>query len=326
MSGGGRMDYRVSPVRLIAGWLCTLAITSVAGLGHSAECRQSPVDPVSLGEQLFNSKALSSKGDMSCSSCHIPDKGFMDGYERALSRTRQLTRRTPTLLNLRYYSSFSWDGRNNSLNAQIEGALLARHEMNSSEERLRQAMARIYCFSGSSSEAKALAVDSLSAYLRSVQNHQTRYTEFAAGKAALSADEMAGYKTLIRLGCLTCHSEPNFTDNRFHDIGLPKRRLVLQSTSNPPQEFELGFDYGRGNIEPGKASLFSFRTPSLFNVTLNAAFMHDGTFRSLDEVLSFYESRGLYDGSVRVTLTGEERENIKSFLKTLETNGRSSSE
>ena len=114
--------------------------------------------------------------------------------------------------------------------------------------------------------------------------------EYLRGKRTLSKLEQRGWIVFLKLGCGQCHPPPNLTDNKFHDIGLPRRRLLLQTNANPgvPDRFELGFDFGRANISDRAEDMHRFRTPSLYNVMSTGPYMHNGLFASVDEVLDFY--------------------------------------
>ena len=119
-----------------------------------------------------------------------------------------------------------------------------------------------------------------------------------------------------KAGCVKCHTPPHFTDNQFHDIGLPRRNTIFESyTRDGKDVFRLGPDFGRGNIVAGQESLFTFRTPSLLNVAQTAPYMHDGTFRELEEVLDFY---GRTDSILQQNpLNRSEKKDLIAFLHTL---------
>ncbi len=259
---------------------------------------------------------------MSCASCHQASGAFQDGYERALARTRVLSRNTPTLLNVNRYTSYFWDGRASSLPEQVTGPLLNRHELNSSEKLLTQ-------FTEATPELKKAWLQSekpllefvpkaLTDYMLSNATTSTKFDLYLRGKNAMSKRELAGWKLFSgKFRCVSCHALPNLTDNKFHDIGMSKRRLILQTNANPNEKdrFELGFDYGRANISDQAADLHAFRTPSLYNVWLTAPYMHNGTFQNLEEVLDFYSRKRQKSGLA--AFSQAESTALLAFMKAL---------
>lgn len=159
-------------------------------------------------------------------------------------------------------------------------------------------------------------------FVISVSTRESRFSLYLEDKSILTKEEISGFELFVgKAKCAVCHSPPEFTDNSFHDNGLFRRRLILQTRANPDiqDRFELGFDYGRGNIESGTAHLFKFRTPSLYNIALTAPYMHDGSFRTLEEVIDFY-NRGGKNREKHIEplfLKENEKAFLIKFLKTL---------
>lgn len=287
---------------------CTAAAVACVVLACWASGLQAQVS-AQIGRDYFHDKRLSSDGGMACATCHVPGKALQDGYERALARRLVQTRNTPSLLNVGRHTVYFWDGRARSLEAQIREPLFARSEMNASAETLQQATA-----SCPASQAAWLAsglpiadfvVRSLADYVRSVgQGDKSRFELFLGGQRTLSRAEAAGWAVFSsKLQCVRCHRPPALTDDGFHDIGLPRRHIVLQTTADRSvaDRFQLGFDYGRSNISDQPADQHKFRTPSLYNVMQTAPYMHDGAFRNIDEVLDFYSRQRVADGKTAIS-------------------------
>jgi cytochrome c peroxidase len=198
--------------------------------------------------------------------------------------------------------------------------LFARHELNSSEAILKnfietEPLLR-NAWQKSQLTVKDFVLKSLEQFILSICTEDSRYSLFLEGKEKLTKEEMTGLTIFFgKAKCSQCHLPPDFTDNKFHDTGLFKRRLILQTRGNPesPDRFELGFDYGRGNIEPGEHNVFSFRTPSLYNVQLTAPYMHD------EEVVDFYNRGGDAPSTKHkpLNLNNKEKVALVAFLKTL---------
>lgn len=324
----------MTPINLSA-LICVLAI-SVATLyalpvnPNSSHDNARTRDSLSIvaGSLLFNSTMLSSDGRLSCSSCHPPDVAFQDAYERALSRSLILTRNTPTLLNVRHYTSFFWDGRATSLKEQITGPLFNRLELGSNDSILHKAVLEdkklryiFYILKYPSDSVRDFVVNSLARFLESIGTNNTWFHLSLEDIVQLTQEERHGRDLFFgKAACSQCHQWPNLTHNSFHEIGLSRQRIILETYSDGGKErSRLGYDYGRGNIAPGKANLFKFRTPSLFNVALTSPYMHNGSIATLAGVLDFYARGGDIEGSEThpIDLTREEKAAIVAFLCTL---------
>lgn len=238
-------------------------------------------EKVALGRDLFNDPRLSGNGAQSCASCHQADRGFGDGQPLGRGADgRALVRHTPTLWNIGFAARLFSDGRAASLEEQAlmpitNGAEMGRHPGTSidpiqADPDYRRRFARAFPDAPETSElnvAKALA-----AYQRTLVSPDTPYDRWARGDAAaLSPAARRGFQLFVgRGGCAQCHSGPNFTDGRFHDVGLPDA------------------DLGRGAITGKRAHDHAFRTPGLREVSRTAPYMHDGSLPSLEAVVDHY--------------------------------------
>lgn len=300
-----------------------------------------------LGRSLFLSPALSRDGDRACASCHDPDHAFTDGRQQAMGRDgRPLSRNTPTLYNLRWASTFNWDGRSESLEAQALGPLLAANELGGDIEdivahiagdaRLKELYAQAFpasppvmrqppqqpkpaSISGPAEVEQAAHVErdgvlaALSAYTRTLVSPPTRFDAWIAGSPdALTIQERSGFDIFTgKGGCVACHVGWRFSDDKLHDIGL------AVGAADPADRA------ARPEAEPGTPGVFAFKTPTLRAVSETAPYMHDGRFDSLDQVVDHYAEkvrarRGLSPGlAARLDLTPGERADLVAFLKTL---------
>lgn len=324
---------RISPATLAMGCLALLAAaamdTVAAGsAGRDAVWRsifqREAVPPgsepaqerIRLGHDLFRDPRLSGGEDLACASCHDPDRAFTDGRTRGRARDgSDLKRNVPHLYNLAWGSRFFWDGRAPTLEAQVRGPLLARDEMagdfGQASQRLTAdpAMASRFAaaFPSSPIISEETIVAALAAYERSLVSPLTRFDRWVAGdEAALSPGELQGFRLFTgKAGCVACHGGWRFTDDGFHDIGLK------------------GSDPGRGAVEGGVPGLAEFKTPGLRELAHTAPYMHDGSKRTLAEVLDHYagglEKRpSLAQNIVRDLVLGEtERAALIAFLLTL---------
>jgi cytochrome c peroxidase len=272
---------------------------------------------VALGKELFSDVRLSGGQTRSCASCHRPKRAFADGEMRPFGLDgRTMQRNTPALWNLAWSPLFTWDGRANSLAAQTRAPLEHANEMAGAWSvilaRLSADTTIIAAFASAfAGEDPAITPENvlaaLVAYERSLVSPLTRFDHWVAGdEEALLPDELAGFRLFVgRAGCVGCHSGWRFTDDRFHDIGLP------------------GDDAGRGAIEGGVPGLRAFKTPGLREVVHTAPYMHDGSLPTLEAVVAHYagglrERPGVDSGLVRgLELDAGERAQLIAFLRTL---------
>lgn len=271
---------------------------------------------IDLGRDLFHDTRLSGDGTRSCASCHQPALGFTDGLATGEGRDgRPLKRNTPTLFNVGSGTHFFWDGRAESLEEQARGPLLAAAEMAGdfagmiarlgSDAGMVRRFAAAFPDAGEISEAAILS--SLAAYERTIEAPLSRFDHWVEGNdAALSAEEKQGFSLFIgRAGCVSCHGGWRFTDDLFHDIGLP------------------GADPGRGALAHGVTGVAQFKTPGLRELLDTAPYMHDGSLVTLAAVVEHYsegriERASLDPNIVRdMRLSAEEKAQLVAFLKTL---------
>ena len=242
---------------------------------------------VDLGAMLFFDPRLSRSHQMACASCHDPDLTWADGRTVAFGNRRvALTRNTPSLLTSGYGTSFFWDGRASSLENQAHDVLLNHQEMDGEEavvlRRLRASPVYIEKFKSvfADPEISLLRVSqAIATYLRAVSEAEgptSRFDFFMRGKSQALGDEAVRGLHLFRTTarCINCHNGPNFTDGRFHNLGLSYYGRKLQ-------------DLGRYEITHRPEDVGAFKTPSLRGVAQTGPYMHLGLFR-LPGVLNLY--------------------------------------
>ena len=243
-------------------------------------------EKIELGRRLFFDPRLSGSGQLACASCHEPDMFWSDGRAVSFGHNRkQLTRNAPSLLNGGLRSSFFWDGRAESLEAQAEAVLTNPDEMHATAENMEETLSSLPEYGvwftevfGDSTPTMERITQALAAFERTLVGGQTRFDYFLNGKsAALSDSELAGlhlFRTDAR--CMNCHHGPLLTDDQFHNVGV----------SNYGTRFE---DLGRYKVTSDPKDVGAFRTPSLRNVGRTAPYMHSGMF-TLEELLTLYNS------------------------------------
>lgn len=240
---------------------------------------------IALGKLLFESTDLSADGTRSCRSCHEPERAFSDGRPRALARDGgELERNAPMLMNLAWAPSLMWDGRADSLEHQAAMPIENPRELAGAwpdiVRRIKLKPEVDVAFHVAFSERPAAqpvtVTRALAAYVRSLVSPPSRFDRWVAGDdAALSQTELSGFAVFVgKAGCVACHAGWRFTDDKFHDIGLP------HDTTRP--------DPGHGAIAGGVPGLAAFKTPSLRELPRTAPYMHDGSKPTLAAVVDHY--------------------------------------
>ena len=235
---------------------------------------------VELGRMLYYDPRLSGNGTISCATCHNPALGWADGLAKGIGiNGTKLGRSSPTVLNAAYYETQFWDGRAPSLEEQAKGPILSAGEMGGSAEGAVKTVAAIpgyverfqKVFAGEVTFdriAKAIA-----AFERTAVDLDSPFDRWARGdEKAMTDAQKRGFEVFTGKGrCATCHSGPNFADKRYHNIAL-----------------EDG-DEGRSAVSKDPKEKGAFRTPTLRNVALTGPYMHNGSLKTLRQVIDHYE-------------------------------------
>lgn len=273
---------------------------------------------VELGKLLYFDNRLSKDRSMSCASCHHPSKGYADGLPRAKGfMGKELGRHSPTILNAAFNEPQFWDGRASGLEEQAKGPMLAAGEMNMGHSDV--VIGLLEKIPGYQQRFKAVfgeitfdnVAKSIAAFERTLITKESRYDNYLRGnKMALNASEKRGMGIYIgKASCTLCHNGANLTDNKFHNIGVPQMG---------PEKVDLG----RFVISQKSADIGAFKTPTLRNIEITAPYMHDGAFKTLEEVVDFYNKGGdknKHKSSMMepLGLSTQEKKDLVNFLKTL---------
>ncbi len=273
---------------------------------------------VALGRRLFSDRRLSRDGSMACATCHDPDRAFTDGRRLAIGYERQRgTRNVPTIVNRGYGSTFFWDGRAPTLEAQVLEPIQGSRELASSvadvvaslrdDATYRAAFAGVF---GREPSAEDLA-RALASYVRSIQSGDSPLDRYVDRDAqALSPDAKAGL-TLFngRANCWLCHVGPTVSDERFHNTGIAWRDGRFQ-------------DAGRALVTGDPRDRGAFKTLTLREVARTAPYMHDGSVRRLEDVVEFYSRGGRPNPNLDpliepLRLTSADQRALVAFLRSL---------
>ena len=272
-------------------------------------------EKAALGKKLYFDTRLSAANLLSCAGCHNPGYGWGDGQPTGVGHLmKRLGRRSPTIINAAYAQVLMWDGRAGSLEEQALGPIQAEVEMNLP---LPELMARLKAipeyrklfdaaFPGQGITGATVA-KAIATYERTIVSGRAPFDAWIEGdESAISEEAKRGFALFNgKAQCATCHSGWHFTDDSFHDIGLPSE------------------DVGRGKFLVGiPKAQHAFKTPGLREITQRAPYMHDGSLETLEDVVSHYAHGGVAresrsDFIQPLALTMQEKTDLVAFMKTL---------
>ncbi len=276
---------------------------------------------VQLGRKLFFDPMLSDDCTVGCASCHDPAHGFANQAPRAVGMHGKVGRRNaPSLLNRAYGTSFFWDGRAATLEAQALQPIANPLELGSqvsdvvarlgNDAEYREAFAAAY-EGGVTAENLGRA---LAAFQRVLLSGDSAVDRFQAGDAsALTDSQRQGLWVFESRGrCWRCHHGPNYTDEAYHNTGV----AALQAEPDP----------GRFAASGDEADQGRFKTPSLCGGSQSGPYLHDGSQATIRDVADFYNRGGgknprLDPAIAPLGLTSQEVESLVEFLEALEGKG-----
>ena len=270
---------------------------------------------IQLGAKLYWDKRLSIDNTVACVDCHHPQHGWSNGDRFATGVDgKKGGRSAPTVLNTAYQQYQFWDGRAGTLEQQALGPIQNPIEMNLSLDALEKKLAGIKGYVDEFQTVFGRAphrddvAKAIAAYERTVVSGNAPYDRFTAGdKTALSEPAQRGMKLFFgKARCSACHSGPNFTDNGFHNLG------VGMHAKSP--------DEGRQSQSKQLGDRGSFKTPTLRDIARTAPYMHDGSLKTLEDVVAYYNKGGednpqLDEEMAPLNLTAAEIADLIKFLK-----------
>lgn len=314
---------------------------------------------IELGRQLFFDKRLSSDETVSCATCHDPDHGYAAATQFGVGiGGAEGPRNTPVAYNRLLSKAQFWDGRAATLEDQAVGPIASAIEMGNSHEACVAVIAKIPGYRlqfakvfGSGSLPSGLSIDNVGRALASFERvlvtgpspwdrHQPLarfqaayaedledleyleeddpelYEEYQTllpkpGEPAISESALRGGELFLseQIGCAKCHAGANFTDELYHNLGVGW---------DQPGELDLGRFDTTGEAKDRGA----FKTPTLRNVAQSAPYMHDGSQKTLEEVIDWYDKGGhpnpyLSDKIKPLKLTPQEKADLVAFMYAL---------
>ncbi|MCI0685009.1 MAG: c-type cytochrome [Gemmataceae bacterium] len=275
---------------------------------------------IELGKQLYFDTRLSRDRTVSCASCHDPQKGWSNGERFATGIGGKVgDRSAPTIINAAYFPLQFWDGRAQELEGQALGPIQNPIEMDLTLDEL---VMRLQAIPGYKKQFDAIYKDGVSAdnvaraiasFERTVLSGNAPYDRYKAGDAkALSEAARRGADVFFnKAHCTACHSGPNFSDGGFHNVGIGLHGKDFKAKN---------FDVGREKISGLEGDRGSFKTPTLREIARTAPYMHDGSLKTLEEVVDYYDRGGnknpwLDEELFVLKLTARQKADLVTFLK-----------
>jgi cytochrome c peroxidase len=275
-------------------------------------------DKAELGRRLFYEKILSRDSTISCSHCMKPEHGFSDPVPTSRGwNGESQNRNSMSVVNSAYRELLNWDGRGSRIETNAYRSFFLRNvfgsDTNEINTRLQNSPLYRKLFKlafGNDAQPNCYdASRAIATFARTLVSGNSRYDKYNRGnKGALNATEIRGMKLFFsdRTKCSVCHSGFLFTDMKFHNTGTTTHY------------FDRGRFYVTGNMEDrGK-----FLTPSLRNVELTGPYLHEGNFKTLEEIVDNYNLGGkafiTKDTLIKpLNLTDQEKTDLVAFLKSL---------
>jgi cytochrome c peroxidase len=272
---------------------------------------------VALGRQLFFDPRLSADDTVSCATCHEPESAWANHNPVDIGiQGKKGTRNSGTILDAAYMDFQFWDGRAKTLEEQSLGPIHNPVEMGST---LEDVIRKLGAVEGYRTQFKAVfgtdvttdgIAKAIAAFERTVLSGPSPHDRYVAGdRSAMPVAAVRGMRLFNgKARCRTCHGGPMLSDQGFHNIGVGMDR---------PQP-----DIGREAVTKDPKDRGRFKTPSLRNVALTWPYMHDGSVRSLADVVEFYDAGGVRNPTLDIfvmplELTDDERKDLVAFLEAL---------
>ncbi len=274
---------------------------------------------VQLGKQLYFDGRLSKNGQIACAFCHLPASGFADPRQTSIGFNGLLGgRNAPTVYNAGYNSVQFWDGRAGTLEEQAIGPIHNPVEMAETHEAVVPKIQKIPGYQkqfravfGKDASLQSIA-EAIATFERTIVSRNSAFDKYVGGdKKAMDESAVRGMDLFKGKGrCILCHNGPNFTDNKFHNLGVPQVGFLKE-------------DMGRYAITLQESDKGAFKTPTLRSITETAPYMHDGVFKTLEEVVDFVNQGGgpnphLSPWIKPLGLSAQEKQDLVAFMKALQ--------
>ncbi len=290
-------------------------------------------EKIALGKKLFYDINLSLNNNISCATCHQPNKAFTDG----LKISKNVTRNSPTLLYAALQKAFFYDKRAGGLEGQIINVIENKNEFHTDLKTLEETIKRdsVYVkeftkvYNNENIRNREIR-NAIASYIRSLLPFDSKFDRNINNiETSLSISEINGFNLFNgKAKCATCHFAPLFNgtvppdykESEIELIGVPKTKDTMNAV--------ISDDLGRYHIYKTPERKHFFKTPTIRNANKTSPYMHNGVYNTLEEVLDFYNRGGgsgigikLENQTLPATplnLTKKEIQELISFIKTLD--------
>lgn len=294
------------------------------------------VEGVYLGRMLFFDPVLSYDSSISCGSCHKQEFAFSDPVPVSSGAFGLKTHRNaPSLFNMAYSKKFFWDLRVNNLRDLVFEPIQAHNEMAMTLPRLEGKLKNIARYKDYFNKAFGHApnvVDmskAMEQFMLTIVSYQSRFNRFFPGDSIqlMSSSELRG--AVLFNGLVNFDNGPTKGADCFHCHGgelAQQQNLNMGGFANNGLD-AVHTDLGLGAIDNKTTSRGLFKTPSLLNIEVSAPYMHDGRFKTLDEVIDHYSDNVNFNspnlhplmdhGGIHLNLTTQQKADLKAYLMSM---------
>lgn len=295
-----------------------------------------------LGKELFYDTSISSNGQLSCVSCHNPDKAFTDNVPKSISNVQGETvlRNAPTLLNSVYADRYFYDLRAFTLEQQAEHVIFNADEFNTAYSAILEKLnenekyaKRFKEVFGRGEINREKFSKALASYVLSLTSWNSKFDKYIRNESEiLSSEEKNGFNLFMgKASCATCHFAPTFS-GLVPPFFSENESEILGVLQNPNAEIKmLDADEGRyaNNIMSEEAWIYekSFKTTTVRNAEFTGPYFHNGAYETLEEVIDFYNEGGGAGIGLNVVnqtlapdkldLSDTEKKELIAFMKSL---------
>ncbi|WP_114791864.1 cytochrome c peroxidase [Niabella yanshanensis] len=293
-------------------------------------------EKIILGKKLFYDNTLSVSKKRSCATCHKPELYFTDRLAKnaALDANKALLRNTPTLLNAALQTAMFYDLRSPSLEHQASDVISNKDEMHGDLEQAVQLLSTDTSYTqlfGNAYKAHVITKENILAaiasYVKSLIGLNSRFDEYMRGNnQAMNKEEIEGFNLFAgKAKCASCHFIPLF--NGVVPPAFTKTESEVLGVPLAADGQKMDTDSGRYKIINVAPYLHAFKTTTVRNTGMTAPYMHSGVYKTLEEVVDFYDKGGgiglglqVYNQTLsdeRLNLTPKEKQLLIAFIHTL---------
>jgi cytochrome c peroxidase len=275
------------------------------------------IEKVELGRKLFYDPILSKNNQVSCANCHSSYNAFAHIDHQLSHGINDIigTRNAPALMNLAWQSSFMWDGAVNHIEVQPLAPISNPIEMDETIEHVVEKLQHtspypqlFFVAFGDSVITGERVLLAMAQFQLTLISANSKYDSVIAGTSIFTVQEEKGYK-LFQQNCSSCHKEPLMSNYEFRNNGLAVDTMLN--------------DFGRMGITHNTKDSLLFKVPTLRNIEYTYPYMHDGRFKSLNQVMNHYTSGVVHSRTLSaelnkpIQLSSNDKIDLIAFLLTL---------